>query len=180
MNIKQTLISLEDKEYKEFNKKLTPDTKRKMLGVRIPKIRELAKEMLKEKDWKELVNEIDDEYFEEIILQGFIIGYGKADIEEKMAYIREFVAKIDSWGICDSFVPSLKIKQKDLDEVFQFITPYFTSNKEYEVRFGVIMLLDYYINEQYIDKVIELLDRVNHEGYYVKMGVAWCLAEVRN
>lgn len=177
-SIKETLTSLADEKYKEFNEKLTPDTERPMLGIRIPVLRKLAKSMAKEENWKELIKEIDDEYFEEILLQGLIIGYAKCDIEEKMPYIQEFVPKIDSWGICDSFVPTLKIKEKDLDKVFEFITPYFSSSKEFEVRFAVIMLLDYYINEQYVDKVIDILDKIEHEGYYVKMGASWCLAEI--
>lgn len=95
-----------------------------------------------------------------------------------MQYIREFVPKIDSWAISDTFVPTLKLKEKDLDKMFEFIMPYLKSDKEFEVRFAVIMMLDYYIIEKYVDRVIELLDKVKHEGYYVKMGVAWCLAEI--
>ena len=177
-NFREELISLKDEEYKKFNAKLCPDTKKKMLGIRIPKLRNLAKSMLKEEYWKELVDNLDDEYFEEIILQGFIIAYAKCDIEEKFEYIKKFVPKIDSWAISDTFVPTLKIKEKDLAKVFKFITPYFSSKKEFEVRFAIIMLLDYYIVEEYIDKVIEILDNIRHEGYYVKMGVAWCLAEI--
>ena len=179
-NFKEVLNSLQDEEYKKFNAKLCPDTKKKMLGIRIPKLRNLAKSMLKEEEWKELVDNLDDEYFEEIILQGFIIAYAKCDIEEKFEIIKKFVPKIDSWAISDTFVPTLKIKEKDLEKVFKFITPYFNSKKEFEVRFAVIMLLDYYIIEEYIDEVIEILDNIEHEGYYVKMGVAWCLAEIRN
>ena len=179
-NIKEILKSLEDKKYKEFNEKLTPDTKRQMLGIRIPILRKKAQELIKENDWKELLNNIEDEYFEEIILQGFIIGYAKCEIEEKIPYIKSFVPKIDSWAICDTFVPTLKIKEKDLDNFFKFIEPYFKSKKEFEVRFGVITLLDYYIKEEYIDRVIEILDKISHDGYYVKMGVAWCIAEIRN
>ena len=176
--IKGLLISLGDKKYKEFNEKLTPDTERPMLGIKIPKLREIAKGLLKEKEWKDILKNIDDEYFEEMILQGFVIGYAKCDIDEKIPFIEKFVSKIDSWGICDSFVPSLKIKEKDLDKILKWLMPYFKSNKEFEVRFGVIMLLDYYINEKYVDNVIQILDNIKHEGYYVKMGVAWCFAEI--
>lgn len=179
-NFREELFSLKDEEYKKFNAKLCPDTKREMLGIRIPKLRNLAKSMLKENNWKEILENLEDEYFEEIILQGFIIAYAKCDIEEKFEYIKKFVPKIDSWAISDTFVPTLKIKEKDLAKVFKFITPYFSSKKEFEVRFAVIMLLDYYIVEEYIDKIIQILDNIEHEGYYVKMGVAWCLAEIRN
>lgn len=177
-NFREELISLKDEEYKKFNAKLCPDTKREMLGIRIPKLRNLAKSMLKEEEWKNILDNLDEEYFEEIILQGFIIAYAKCDIEEKFRAIKKFVPKIDSWAISDTFVPTLKIKEKDLSKVFKFITPYFSSKEEFEVRFAVIMLLDYYIIEEYIDKVIEILDNIKHEGYYVKMGVAWCLAEI--
>lgn len=179
-NFRKELISLKDEEYKEFNAKLCPDTKREMLGIRIPKLRNLAKSMIKENDWKEILENLEDEYFEEIILQGFVIAYAKCDIEEKYEYIKKFVPKIDSWAISDTFVPTLKIKEKDLEKVFDFITPYFNSKKEFEIRFAVIMLLDYYITEEYVDRVIEILDNIEHDGYYVKMGVAWCLAEIRN
>jgi len=177
-NIKERLIALEDKDYKSFNEKLCPDTKRKMLGIKIPELRKFAKDILKETNWKDALKEIDNEYFEEIIVQGFIIAYAKCDIEEKMPYIKEFVPKIDSWAISDTFVPTLKIKEKDLDKFFKFIKPYFKSKEEFEVRFAVISLLDYYIIEEYVDRVIEILDKIDNDGYYVKMGVAWCLAEV--
>ena len=66
----------------------------------------------------------------------------------------------------------------DLEKVWDFILPYLESKKEFDVRFAVIMLLDYYIVDDYIDEVIQKLDKVNHDGYYVKMAVAWCLAEI--
>lgn len=188
-NIKKILLNLKDKKYGEFNSKLCPDTKRKIIGVRIPLLRELAKNILKtvkkeNADLSEIevldkiLKNLDDEYFEEILIEGFIIGYAKCDIREKKKYIEKFVPKIDSWQITDTFVPTLKIKDKDLDYVLKFIMPYLGSSKEFEVRFAVIMLLDYYIADEYVDKVIEILDSINHDGYYVKMGVAWCLAEV--
>ena len=185
-DIKQKLIELSEEDYKKFNAKLCPDTKREMLGIRIPDLRNFAKKLLKESDAKNsskenldnLLKSIDDEYFEETMLEGFIIGYSKCNIKEKIPFIKEFVPKIDSWEITDTFVPTLKIKDKDLKEVFKFIKPYFKSNKEFEVRFAVIMLLDYYIIDEYVDEVIQILDKISHEGYYVKMGVSWCLAEV--
>ncbi len=184
--LKQELINLSDEKYRKFNQKLCPDTKRKILGIRIPNLRNFAKQLIKEnnttnnskEELDNILKKLDDEYFEEIAVQGFIIGYAKIDIKEKMPYIKNFVPKIDSWEISDTFVPTLKIKEKDLDEVLKFIKPYFKSSEEFEVRFAVIMLLDYYIREEYIDEVIEILDNIKHDGYYVKMGVAWCLAEI--
>lgn len=177
MNIREELLLLADEEYKEFNKKLCPDTKREMLGIRIPKIRELAKKFLKENTLHEALNQINDDYFEEILLEGILIGYAKLNFEDKIKYIQNFVSKIDSWAISDTFVPTLKLKEKDLEFAWNFILPYTNSTKEFEVRFAVIMMLDYFINDEYIDKVFNELDKIKHNGYYVKMGVAWTIAE---
>lgn len=179
-NIEEELKSLADEKYREFNKKSCPDTEKEILGIRIPVLRKFAKEIIRKNDWQEIIKNIGDKYFEEIIIQGLIIGYAKCDIKQKMPYIKKFVPKIDSWAISDTFVPTLNIKEKDLDEVFNFIKPYFQSNKEFEIRFAVIMLLNYYINEKYVDEVINILDNINNNGYYAKMSVAWCLAEIRH
>lgn len=176
--IKEKLLKLEDEKYKEFNKKLCPDTKRKMLGIRIPQLRALAQEIVKNYNWEEYIKNAEDIYFEEVILQGLVIAYSKKEFNEKQSMIANFIPKIDSWAISDTFVPTLKIKKKDLEIAWQFILPYIKSKKEFEIRFAVIMMLDYYIIDDYVDKVIEILDGIKHEGYYVKMGVAWCLAEI--
>lgn len=176
-NIRKELLELKDEEYGKFQKKLCPDTNLEIIGIRIPKLRNLAKE-LAEEDYKYYLNSIENKYFEEIILEGLVIGYCKVDIYEKLELIKEFVPKIDSWSITDTFCPTLKIKEKDLEKVWNFIMPYLKSNKEFEVRFAIIMMLDYYITDQYVDEVIECLDKVDNEGYYAKMAVAWTLAEI--
>lgn len=174
------LKELQDIKYRDFNQKLCPDTKREILGIRIPNLRKLAKEILKNNkyNWKEFVKNENIKYFEEVLLQGFIIGYSKLEFEELLNYIKLYISRIDSWEITDTFVPTLKIKEKDLDNYWKFILPYTKSQKEFEVRFAIISMLDYFINEKYVDKVIKILDNIKHEGYYVKMGVAWTLAEI--
>ena len=176
-NIRKELLELKDEEYGKFQKKLCPDTNLEIIGIRIPKLRNLAKE-LAEEDYKYYLKSIENKYFEEIILEGLIIGYCKVDIYEKLELIKEFVPKIDSWSITDTFCPTLKIKEKDLEKVWNFIMPYLKSNKEFEVRFAIIMMLDYYITDQYVDEVIECLDKVDNEGYYAKMAVAWTFVEI--
>ena len=173
-DVKNELLQFQDEDYKKFNQKLCPDTKYKMIGIRIPKLREIAKELAK-KNYNP--DDIDNEYFEEVVVQGFTIGYSKMELKEKLKYIKKFVPKIDSWAICDTFCPTLKIKEKDKNEVWNFILPYLNSKKEFEVRFAIIMMLDYYIVDEYIDLVLENLDNVKNEGYYAKMAVAWVLAE---
>ncbi len=176
--IRNSLKELKDEKYKEFNKGLCPDTNKEMLGIRIPILRKLAQKIVKEGNWEEFVKNEDTIYFEEVLLQGLIIGYSKLQLKEKFEYIKLFVPRIDSWAINDTFVPTLKIKEKDLKEYWDFILPYTKSNKEFEIRFAVISMLDYFIIDEYVDKVIDILNNINHDGYYVKMGVAWTLAEV--
>ncbi len=176
--IRQELQNLADEKYAQFNQKLCPDTKRKMLGVRVPQLRKLAQKIAKQDNWNEFLKQTDDTCFEEVLLQGLIIAYRKLEIDEKLEYVKWFVPKIDSWAICDTFCPTLKIKPQDLPQIWDFVQPYLRSKEEFEVRFAVIMMLDYYITEEYVDQVLQKLDRVEHEGYYVKMAVAWTIAEM--
>ena len=176
--VTEKLIELKDDKYKDFNKKLCPDTKKELLGIKILVLRKLAKELLKENDWKKFIKQDNLKYFEEVILQGLIIGYSNIEFNEKLNYIKLFVPKIDSWQICDTFVPTLKVKPMYLKKYWDFIIPYTTSSKEFEIRFAVISMLDYFLIDDYIDKVIKILNNIKHDGYYVKMGVAWTLAEI--
>jgi len=180
MNIRKELLKLKNEEYKEFNKKLCPDTKKELLGIKVPNIRSLSKEILKELSIDDALVQIKEEYFEEIILKGFVIAYSKMDFIDKKRYIEKFIPLIDSWAISDTFIPALKIKTTELEQAWKFIIPYTKSSKEFDIRFAVIMMLDYFIVDEYVDKVLSELDKIRHEGYYVKMGVAWCLAEIRN
>ena len=177
-NIVNNLLLMQDLKYKEFNKNLCPDTQKEMIGIRVPKLRKYAKEIVEENDWEEFVKNENVRYFEEVMLQGFVIGYSKLEFEEKLKYITLFVPRIDSWAISDTFVPTLKIKEKNLKQYWNYILKYLNSDKEFEIRFALISMLDYFINDKYIDKVIEKINNISNEGYYVRMGKAWLLAEI--
>lgn len=176
-DIRNQLLALSEETYRDFNKKLCPDAGRELLGIRIPKLRTLAKEILKG-DWEAFLEKGEEQYHEEIILKGLVIGGAKLPLEEKLPLIREFVPKIDSWSINDTFCPSLKLKPKELAPVWEFILPYARSDQEFDVRFAVIMMLDYYITDEYAREVLRQLDAIRHEGYYARMAVAWTLAEL--
>lgn len=171
---KEFLISMGDKEYKKFSSSLIPNINN-ILGVRLPMLRKLAKEISKN-DWKAFIKNCDNEYFEEVMLQGMVIGYIKVDVKETLHYISEFIPKIDNWSICDSFCISLKFTKDNMSEVWRFIQKFLVSDEEYEIRFGVVMIIDYFINEIYIDEILNLLDKIKHSGYYVKMAVAWAIS----
>ncbi|MCG7337621.1 DNA alkylation repair protein [Sporosarcina sp. ACRSM] len=173
-NYRQQIFELIDEDYQKFASKLIP-TIDNVLGVRLPALRKIAKEIAKS-DWRTYLETTESEYFEDVMLQGMVLGYVKADIEEILSYITAFVPKIDNWSVCDSFCIGLKFTKVNQERVWEYLQPYLSSEKEYEIRFGVVMLLNYYIDDAYIDKVLQSLDRIKHEGYYVKMAVAWAIS----
>lgn len=179
--IKEELLKLRDEKYAKFNSKLCPDTKKSMIGIRVPILRDFAKRLVSEYDIERTIEELlveEEEFFEEVQLKGLLIGYLKIGLTKKFKLIEKFLPKVDSWAITDTFVPTLKIKKTDLEETWQFILNFINSKEEFSVRFSIIMMLDYFINDEYIDKVIKELDKIRHDGYYVKMAVAWTLAEI--
>lgn len=173
--IKEELKSLQDKKYKEFHSKLCPGTNN-IIGIRIPVLREYAKTLLKEKDFKTLINNIDDEYYEEIMLQGMLIGLVKKDFNEIKPYIENFIPKINNWAICDTFCAGLKITKKYKEEMWNLINKYVTSDKEFYIRFAVVMILDYYIEEEYIEADFKIFNNIKSDKYYVQMAVAWAIS----
>ena len=175
--IRKKLIELSDAKYKEFSAGLCPGVNIEMLGVRIPKIRKLAKEIVKDNPEEYLKNP-QEKYFEELMLQALVIANLKIDLEKKKEYIISFVPKINSWAICDSFCVDLKDADKNPEFFWKIISKYFKSKKEYEIRFAVVMLLDHYVKEEYINEIFEVIDNIKNEEYYVEMGIAWLVAEM--
>lgn len=172
--IREKIFELSDVKYKEFHSKLCPNTNN-IVGVRVPILRNLAKEIAKG-NWREYLDQAENKYNEETMLQGMVIGLVKVDIDERIKYIKEFVPKIYNWGICDTFCAGLKCFKLNKEKGFNLLNTYLDSKKEFELRFVIVLLLDFYIVDEYIDKVIEILDNIHHEGYYVKMAVAWAIS----
>lgn len=172
--IRQDLFAMQDLKYKEFHGSLCPDMDN-IIGVRIPKLREYAKELYKCNNLKDI--KIEDKYYEELVIQGMLIGFQtKEPIEEIIKQVEKFIPKINSWAVCDTFCAGLKITKKYQTEMFKVIKRYLKSTQEYQVRFAIVMLLDYYINDQYIDQVLQILDNVKLEKYYVQMANAWAIS----
>lgn len=172
--IKKQILELVDEKYRDFHKGLCPGTNN-ILGVRIPVLRNLAKEIAKG-NWKEYLESARNEYYEEIMLQGMVIGLAKMSFEERLNYISNYIPKIDNWAVCDTFCAGLKDINKNLETMWSFIQKYLITTKEFELRFVVVIMLDYFIKEEYIDKVLNELDLIKHDGYYVKMAVAWAIS----
>ena len=173
-NLRDKLYNLSDEKYKKFQSTLSQNVDN-IIGVRIQKIREIAKEIAKENPI-EFLEKYNCELYEEKMIYGLVIGYMKAGFEERVKYIDKFVPMIDNWGICDCCCATYKFTKKNLEEMFGYLQKYINSQDEFEVRFAVIMLMDYYITDEYIDKVFKIYDNINLDKYYVKMAIAWAIS----
>lgn len=173
--IKQELKKLQDKKYKEFHSSLCPGVNN-IIGVRVPVLRTYAKELIKKYNIKDLIKNIDDEYYEEIMLQGMLIGLSKENIEFVLEYIESFIPKTNNWAVCDTFCAGLKVTKKNKEKMWDFIIKYLNSDKEFELRFSIVMILDYYIEQEKLEKVFEIFDSIKSDKYYVQMAVAWAIS----
>lgn len=172
--IREQLQERAEGAYRQFAAALIPNIDN-VIGVRLPELRRMAKQIARG-DWRVYLQEADADYFEEVMLQGMVIGYAKADADELLQHAAAFVPKINNWSVCDSFCSGLKFTKTNKKKVWSFIQPYLNSTDEYAIRFGVVMLLNYYIEEEYIDAIFERFNQITHEGYYVKMAVAWAIS----
>lgn len=173
-DIRSKLFELQDLKYKEFHSGLCPNVDN-IIGVRVPKLREIAREISK-KDYDEFLRNVKDEYYEELALHGLVIGYSKISIEDTFKYLKEFVPKINSWAVCDTTCSNLKITKKYMKEMWNFLEQYINSNKEYEIRFALVMYLNYYLTEEYIDEILKRIDKIANKEYYVQMAIAWLIS----
>lgn len=185
--IRNRLQELLQEGYKEFSQGLIPTNKNVMLGVKIPLLRKLAREVAKG-DWRSFLQAYEGPgeglYYEEIMLQGMVIACAKMELEERLERVRRFVPLIDNWAVCDIFCGDSKWAEKAPGEAWELVRSYLASDRVFEIRFGVIMMLSHFLTAAYIGKVLIALDGIprareeggNGENYYVEMAVAWCLA----
>ena len=169
MEIRDRLIELGDDGYREFTSKLIPgcDT---IIGVRMPVLRSLSKEIMKG-DWRAFLSEPGPYCHEEKLLMSLVIVNAKMCMDERLAYLERFIPHIDNWAVCDS----LTVKRDEGEMLWNFSLRFFDRPGEYEKRFAAIMMMKF-IDDEHIDRVLTELVRVKHEGYYLRMGVAWALS----
>lgn len=176
--IREHLLALAENSNKAFAEKLNPGVEN-VLGLRLPDLRKLAVEIAKS-DWKSYLADAPSFYMEERMLQGLVLGYVKPDddIQEYLSYVTRFVNIINSWSVCDSFkfAGSKKYLSAHSDIIWEYLKSFFSSDKEYEIRFGVVMSMKYFIDDSHIDELFGLYDNILHEGYYVRMAVAWAIS----
>lgn len=173
--IEKDLIELADEKYKKFHSSLCPNTDN-ILGVRTPILKDYAKNLIKENPDLN-IREVGNEHYEEIMLQGIIIGLkNNLSFEQLKKEIEYFVPKIYNWAICDIFCSSLKITKKYKKEMKQIIKKYLKSSREFEIRFAIVMILNYYIDEENLQEDFKIFENIKSADYYVQMAIAWALS----
>ena len=172
--VRHRLMDLAEPEYRAFHSQLVPGEEN-ILGVRLPKMRALARE-LAGNDWEEWFDKAEDVYYEETMVRGLVLAYSKMDAEKKLDYVKTFIKDIHNWAVCDTFCNTLKDADKYQEMYWDFLEPYFDSEEEYHARFAAVMLLCHFVKEEYREKAIERLKRIHQDGYYAKMGAAWAIS----
>lgn len=146
-----------------------------ILGARIPDLRKLAKQIAKE-NYREFLEGCPDDYFEQQSLQAFVLGYAKDDIETILSYADRFIPKIQDWSVNDSFCQNFSIARKNRERVFAWLTPYVKKQEEYSQRVAAVLLMSHFLTDEYIERVLDVMNELTFDGYYTKMGAAWCIA----
>ncbi|MEG0177403.1 DNA alkylation repair protein [Anaerorhabdus sp.] len=161
----------QDLKYQVFNSSLIPDNNYRMIGVRMPILHKIAKNIIKSNP-SAFLKEVKDIYYEEVMIEGLVIA--QLQTEDKYTLITNYLPKITNWSLCDSFVLALKDNSEDF---FKYVINCTKSNNPYTIRFGIVNMLYYYINDRYLLTILKIITKLNTEHYYVKMARAWCMAE---
>jgi 3-methyladenine DNA glycosylase AlkD len=157
-------------DYAMFASKLVPG-KEGITGVRIPKIKELAKRIIKD-DWQAFL-EVVPETFEEEMLKGLVIATAPMDADTRIAYTENFLDIIDNWSTCDTFCSAWKVPKKDSERIYGYFASLMDSGKEYRMRVSLVFRMSHFIDEEHVDDILNDIVDYHYEGYYYKMGAAW-------
>ena len=170
--ITKMLFLEQDLEYRDFNSRIIPNIdKNRIIGVRMPVLRKIAKE-IKDNDYIDgFLNELPHRYQEENILHGIILTLKYKDIDILLDKLDMFLPYVDNWAITDIISP--KIFKKYPDKVYDRIKIWVNSKYEYVVRFGVVSLLQFYLDDNFKLDVLELVSNIKSDYFYVNMAIAW-------
>ena len=174
MTIQETLFSMQDTQYRDFQAKLIPGyTTDAMIGVRTPELRKYAKALLKEGDVSAFLSELPHRYFDENQLHAFLISEMK-DYAQVLTELKRFLPFVDNWATCDQLSP--KVFKKHPDKLIGEIRQWMASAHTYTIRFGIGMLMQHYLDAQFQPEYLAWVADVQSEEYYVNMMRAWYFA----
>lgn len=169
------LESIGEIDYKNFHSKLC-FTKYEILGIRLPKIRNIAKNISKT-NYEDFLKLCKSTYYEEVMIEGLVIASIK-DENILFKYLYKYIEKIDNWGICDSFCNSLKIVKEEPLKYFEIAKKLSLDKREFVSRVGLITILNFFVEKDYVYKIFDILDSINSQLYYINMAQAWLICEL--
>ena len=172
--IRDELFKMQDIGYRDFNSKLIPTVKKEdMIGVRTPELRKYAKKLLKEEGMEDFLHSLPHKYFDENQLHAFMISEIK-DFKFCIDELINFLPYLDNWATCDQLSP--KIFKKYRNDLLPHIYEWLKSDKTYTVRFGIGMLMEHFLDEDFKSEYPEMVAAVRSEEYYINMMTAWYFA----
>ena len=171
------LKSIQDVKYKEFHSSLVLNSKYEMIGIRVPNLKNIAKEISKNTDIKNFLEYAQDKYYEEIMIQGLVISQIK-DENLFYKYFKNHIKKIDNWALCDTFCSSIKIVEKYEEKYFNEAIKMALSNDEFVSRTGLIIILSHFVNRENIEVIFDTLNTIDTDKFYINMAEAWLVCEL--
>ena len=174
MNIKEELFALKDSSYADFQANLIPNIPRELIiGVRVPEARKLAKRLAGEAEASQFLKDLPHKYYDENMLHGLLLSEMK-DYDACIAAVDTFLPYVDNWAVCDIMSP--KIFKKHKTALLEKIKEWSASEKTYTCRFGIEMLMTYFLDDDFKPAYLEIPASVHSEEYYVQMMIAWFFA----
>ena len=172
--IRNELFNMQDVKYRDFQAKLIPTVEPEtIIGVRTPQLRKYAGQVLKRDDIQDFLDDIPHKYFDENQLHAFILS-GMKDYGRCIAEVDRFLPFVDNWATCDQMSP--KVFKKHRPELLLKAEEWIASGETYKIRFGVGMLMEHFLDDDYDPKYPELVSKIRSEEYYVNMMTAWYFA----
>ena len=174
MSIYERLLSYKDEKYKEFQSKLVPNIDKKtIIGVRTPQISKIVKEIFGTAEATTFLQALPHQYYEENLIHFFLISKIK-DFDECVKEVEKFLPYINCWPVCDQATPL--VFKKNHDKLLPLIKKWINSNHVYTARFGMRMLMNEFLNDDFKEEYLEWVSSKSGEDYYLKMMVAWFFA----
>lgn len=169
------LVELKKDSLKNFNKSLIPNLDKEIIGVSNIKIKELSKKIIQKKDY-EFLNNLPHLFYEEDILHGYLLSYNVYTYQELIELIEKFLPYVSNWAVCDTMAKNRKVLLKEYEQYFHKCLEWINTNKTYYIRFGLLQMMSYYLNTNYVDKIIKIILTIKNHDYYVDMMISWLLA----
>lgn len=174
MNVIERLKEFEDRDYAAFQAKLTPGIdKESFIGVRVPNIRKIAKELMKDPEKDAFLNDLPHRYYDENMLHSALLSL-YSDYDKAIEEVEKFLPYVDNWAVCDTLSP--KAFRKNKDRLIDKIREWSKSKDTYTCRFGIEMLMSHYLDGDFRKEYLEMPADIHLDEYYVNMMIAWYYA----